>query len=366
MTNTKTNRYVALDVLRGMTVAGMILVNNPGSWQYAFAPLRHSPWNGCTPTDLVFPFFLFIVGAAMAFSFAKYGDGLNGSSLKKIFRRGALIFLVGLALNAVSFRPHYIEHLQHLRIFGVLQRIALSYIVGAVVVLWLKKPKRIWMGLVSLIVIHWLVLRIFGGDAWNTLEGNISGKIDVAIVGANHVYHGYGIPFDPEGLLGVLTGACTVMLGYLIGQTVRNTPTKPEAVSKLYTFGLLFLAIGCVLGIWLPINKPMWTGSYVFYAGGWATVMLAFFIYLIDIKGCENRFTIFKAMGMNPLSIYVLASFFATLFGSFGISSWFYTHCCVSIFGNNEMASLMYALVYVALFIAIAMILYRKKIILKL
>ncbi|MDD2595828.1 MAG: heparan-alpha-glucosaminide N-acetyltransferase domain-containing protein [Bacteroidales bacterium] len=397
MNQTKTQRYVALDVLRGMTVAGMILVNNPGSWSHIFKPLQHAPWIGCTPTDLVFPFFLFCVGVALAFSFAKYGDSLNASSSKKLIKRGCLIFLVGLGLNMFPFYPtspspeltcgqNYVYWLQHLRIFGVLQRIALCYVLGGFLALWLKTPKKILFGLAAVTLLHWAVLWIFGGEpGWSTLEGNISGKIDVALLGENHVYHGYGIPFDPEGLLGVISGAGTVLLGYFIGQMIRHTEQKINAVAKLYTTALICLGLGCIWSIWLPISKPLWTGSYVLYAGGWAIMMLAFFIYFIDVKGKEKPFVPFKAMGMNPLFAFVMAGVIAKVFGrvikwkymavsddgtmvekTMSATGWFYKNCCVSIFGNNEYASLMYALVFVAIFVLMAMALYRKKIIIKL
>ena len=390
MEQMKTQRYVALDVLRGMTVAGMILVNNPGSWGHIFPPLRHAPWTGCTPTDLVFPFFLFCVGVAMAFSFAKYGDSLNAGSARKLVKRGVLIFLVGLGLNLFPFYPtsphdptwtfgqNYVYWLQHIRIFGVLQRIAMCYILGGFLALWLKTPKKILLGIAGVTCLHWLILYVFGTEpGWSTLEGNISGKIDIALLGENHVYHGYGIAFDPEGLLGALSGAGTVLLGYFIGQTIRHTENKMEAVAKLYTIAVISLALACIWSIWLPISKPLWTGSYVLYAGGWAILCLAFFIYWIDVKGVEKPFIPFKAMGMNPLFAFVMAGVSVKLFGrviswtaadgsTVSCLSWFYQHCCVSIFGNNEYASLMYAICYVAIFVALAMWLYRKKIVIKL
>lgn len=392
----KTQRYVALDVLRGMTVAGMILVNNPGSWGHIFKPLRHAPWEGCTPTDLVFPFFLFCVGVAMAFSFAKYGDSLNATSAKKLVKRGILIFLVGLGLNLFPFYPtslnpdltfgqNYLHWLQNVRILGVLQRIAMCYILGGFIALWLKTPKKILFGLAGVTILHWVILMVFGGEGWSTLEGNIAGKIDIALLGENHVYHGYGIPFDPEGFLGALSGAGTVLLGYFIGQLIRHTESKIDAVAKLYTTAAICLGLGCIWSIWLPISKPLWSGSYVLYAGGWAIFMLALFIYFIDVKGKEKPFIPFKAMGMNPLFAFVMAGLMAKILGrmikwkymavaadgtmvekSTTALNWFYRNCCVSIFGDNEYASLMYALVYVALFVTMAMALYRKKIIIKL
>lgn len=391
MEQKKTQRYVALDVLRGMTVAGMILVNNPGSWGHIFPPLRHAPWTGCTPTDLVFPFFLFCVGVAMAFSFAKYGDALNASSAKKLVKRGILIFLVGLGLNLFPFYPtslhdeswtfgqNYVYWLQHLRIFGVLQRIAMCYVLGGFLALWLKTPKKIIAGIAVVTGLHWLLLYIFGTEpGWSTLEGNIAGKIDIALLGEEHVYHGYGIPFDPEGLMGALSGAGTVLLGYVIGQTIRHTESKIDAVAKLYTISVICLALSRVLNVWLPISKPLWTGSYVLYAGGWAILCLAFFIYWIDVKGKEKIFTPFKAMGMNPLFAFAMAAITVKLFGRvikwtaadgtvWTPLNWFYKNCCCTLWGgNNEYASLMYALCYVALFVAMAMWLYRKKIVIKL
>ena len=242
----------------------------------------------------------------------------------------------------------------------------------------LKKPKRILWGIAGVTFLHWLILYVFGSDpGWSTLEGNISGKIDIALLGENHVYHGYGIPFDPEGLLGAISGAGTVLLGYFIGQMIRHTDNKTEAVAKLYTTAAICLALGCVWSIWLPISKPLWTGSYVLYAGGWAILCLAFFVWFIDVKGKEKVFLPFKAMGMNPLFAFVMAGLTVKIFGRMihwtaadGSNvtplGWFYKNCCVSIFGNNEYASLMYAICYVALFLLMALWLYRKKIIIKL
>ncbi len=406
MSEIKTNRYVALDVLRGMTVAGMILVNNPGSWSTIFPPLRHAPWVGCTPTDLVFPFFLFVVGAAMAFSFAKYNEGLNKVSVRKLVKRGILIFLVGLALNAFPFYPvtqdpelsfaqNWANYWEHLRIFGVLQRIAMCYIVGGFVALWLQKPKKIIPAMVVLALLHCIILLLIGNSAAPlvngaqgafSLAGQGSGAIDISLVGENHVYHGYGPAFDPEGLLGTLSGSCTLLLGFLIGNIIRKADNKILAVAKLYTIAVCCLGAGLVVGIWYPICKALWTGSYVLYAGGWAIMMLAFFIYFIDVKGKENVFTPFKALGMNPLFAFVMAGLFAKVLGrivhwtstvtlpdgtlgekSWTALSWFYNNVCIAIVGEgNEVSSLIYALCYVAVFTLMAMVLYRRKIVIKL
>lgn len=406
MSSIKTNRYVALDVLRGMTVAGMILVNNPGTWGSIYPPLRHAAWAGCTPTDLVFPFFLFVVGAAMAFSFAKYSEGLNATSVKKLIKRGILIFLVGLGLNAFPFYPtspdpeltfwgNLADYWGHVRIVGVLQRIAMCYILGGLVALWLKSTKKIIISMGVLMGLHWLILFLIGDHSAPLINGaagsfSLAGQnadvIDLAIFGENHIYKGFGIPFDPEGLLGALSGACTVLLGYLIGNKIRHTESKIDVVAQLYTIGMLCLAGGLVWSLCYPIIKALWTGSYVLYAGGWSILMLAFFIYLIDVKGKEKIFTPFKALGMNPLFAFVMAGLFAKILGrmikwtsmitladgsvkekTWSILSWFYNNVCVAIVGeSNELSSLIYALVYVAVFTAMAMFLYKKKIVIKL
>lgn len=398
MNTIKSQRYVALDVLRGMTVAGMILVNNPGSWSHIFAPLEHAKWAGCTPTDLVFPFFLFVVGAAMAFSFAKYNESLTAASTKKLLKRGVLIFLVGLALNAFPFLPtnlnpnlsygeNLAEYWRHVRIFGVLQRIAMCYILGGLIALWLQKPKKIIPAMAFLMVIHWMILLLIGDPSAEmvngakgalSLAGQGAGAIDIAIAGENHIYHGFGIPFDPEGLFGMLSGSCTLLMGFLLGNLIRTHENKIEVVTKLYTIGLISVAAGYVWGNWLPIIKALWTGSYVLYAGGWSTIMLAFFIYFIDVKGKEKIFTPFKALGMNPLFAFVMAGLFAKILGriikwtvadgsSYSCLSWFYKNVCVAIVGeNNQVSSLMFALCYVVVFTAMAMVLYRKRIIIKL
>ena len=406
MAEVKSTRYVALDVLRGMTVAGMILVNNPGSWSHIFPPLAHAKWAGCTPTDLVFPFFLFVVGAAMAFSFAKYNEGLNAASLKKLLIRGALIFLVGFLLNWFPFYPtspkadlsfwdNFVYRLEHVRIIGVLQRIAMCYILGGLLALWLRSSKKIIIAMGALMGLHWLILYLIGDSSAElangaagafSLAGQGADDIDIAIFGTTHIYKGFGIPFDPEGVLGSLSGACTVLLGFLLGNMIRTNSNKMEVVAKLYTTGLVCLGAGLVWSICYPIIKALWTGSYVLYAGGWAAIMLAFFIYLIDIKGKEKMFTPFKALGMNPLFAFVMAALFAKILGSiikwtssviladgsvqeksWSVLSWFYNNVCVAIVGeNNQVSSLIFALVYVAVFTAMAMFLYRKKIVIKL
>ena len=372
-------RYESLDVLRGLTVAFMCIVNNPGTWAHIFPPLRHAGWDGCTPTDLVYPFFIFCMGCAMAFSFSKY-EKTTVKAYLKVLKRGALIFLVGFALNLYPFFPtslhdetwsfgqNYLYWLQHKRIFGVLQRIGMAYAIAGCLALWLKKPGKILAAIATLSVAYTGILLIFGRDPGAfTLEGNVSMRIDTWLVGGSHCYHGYnGTDFDPEGVLGSLTAACSCLLGYLIGSMIHRsqknmsaTNTPDRVVNKTFVYGCLSLILGVVLSIWIPINKPLWSVSYVFYAGGWAMLALAFLAYLLDVKRYEKPFVPFKAMGMNALMAFVFSGVIAKSYGFFGFAPSRY-------FGANEYASLLWAIIFVSIIFSLLWILYKKRIVIKL
>ena len=367
----------------------MCIVNNPGSWGCMFPPLKHAPWAGCTPTDLVYPFFIFCMGVAMAFTFSKY-DGLDKNGLKKIIKRGIGLFGVGLLLNLFPFFPLYPHDpdatfwqnwtywIGHIRIFGVLQRIAMAYVIAGLVALWLRKPSKIMIAIGGLFILYTGILVIFGEEPGPfTLEGTISRKIDVALLGENHVYHGYSFAsgeraaFDPEGILGGLTAACTALLGYLVGHVIYTSSKRHAAapedltaapsytVSRIFVYGSLSLALAMILSIWIPISKPLWSASYVLYAGGWAMLALAFLMFVIDIKGVEKPFRPFKIMGMNALAAFVLSGIIGKLLPAFGFRSSAY-------FGANEYMSLLYALMFALVIFICSWALYRKNIIIKL
>ena len=364
-------RYVSLDVLRGLTVALMIVVNNPGSWSRTFPMLSHASWDGCTPCDLVFPFFLFCVGVSMAFAFAKY-DGLSSASLKKVFKRGCLLYLTGFLLTAFPFYPatmdpsltfwqNWLEWAGRLRLMGVLPRIAMCYVLGSVLALWLKTIKKISCAVAVLSALHLGMLLLFAGpEGAFTLEGNFARKVDMVILGGNHMYHGYGIPFDPEGLFGALTGTCTVLLGFIIGSLIRKGASPVENSAKVHALSAAFLLAGLTLSIWVPLNKPLWSVSYVLYTAGWASFVLALLIYLIDFKGCEKPFFPFKALGMNALVLFVLSGLLMKMIWRY--TGWDYTQ----IFGGSEFMSLIFALLYMSFHLLIAVVLYRRKIFIKL
>lgn len=383
-------RYVSLDVLRGITITFMCIVNNPGTWGKMFPPLHHAAWTGCTPTDLVFPFFVFCAGCAMAFSF----EGRNTGGVKdylRVLKRGALIFLVGVLLALYPFFPmephdetwsfgqNFVWWLQHKRIFGVLQRIGMAYALAGCLAIWLKKPGKILASIGVLCVLYTAILLVFGRDPGAlTLEGNACMRFDRWLIGSDHCYHGYnGTDFDPEGPLGTLTTACTCLLGYLIGSMIirsRNRLADSAAVPgvpaylknspdrvccRVFVYGCLSLAGAMVLSIWLPISKPLWSASYVFYAGGWAMIALAFLMFVIDIKGIIKPFEPFRAMGTNALTAFVLAGVIAKSYSFVGFSPSKY-------FGANEYTSLAYSLIFVGVIFSILWVLYKKHIVIKL
>ena len=370
-----TKRYLSLDVLRGLTVAFMIIVNNPGSWSNIFPPLRHAAWDGCTPCDLVFPFFLFCVGASMAFALAKFSS-LTWGAVGKVFKRGVLLYLVGLLLTAFPFYPatmnpelsfwqNWVEWASHLRLLGVLPRIAMCYVVASLLVLWLKKPARLIGTIAVLSAVHVGLLVAFAGpDGAFAPLGGFAQKVDLAVFGENHMYrfsyNGERIPFDPEGLLGVLTGTCTAIIGYLTGMMIRSSESKVDASAKLFCISAGVLLLGLALSIVVPINKALWSVSYVFYTAGWAMFVLALLMYLIDVRGWEKPFFPFKALGMNALALFVLSGLIMKIIWRY--TEWNYT----AIFGANEWMSLLFASLYMLLHLAIAVLMYKKKIFIKL
>ncbi|WP_319228524.1 heparan-alpha-glucosaminide N-acetyltransferase domain-containing protein [Draconibacterium orientale] len=363
-------RYLALDVLRGLTIVAMITVNNPGSWSHIYQPLKHSAWNGCSPTDLVFPFFLFIVGVSMYFSFSKYGNTLNKESFKRLAKRTILIFAIGLFLN--SF-PQWARDFSKLRILGVLQRIAIVYGITSLIVLSARKS---WLPYISatILLLYWGILYYFGNEAPFSLEGNATLLFDRAILGESHMYHGFGIPFDPEGLLSTIPAIVTALLGYMAGALIHKSE-ETKIIKQLFAAGLTGIATGLIWGLIFPINKPLWTSSYVLYAAGWASVVLAGLIWIIDIKSYKKWTSFFVAFGMNPLFIFALSGLWANTLtriihvtNSDGQLTNGYTYLYHQIFvplAGPLNGSLLFALAHVAFLWMIARILYKKKIFIK-
>lgn len=367
-------RFVALDIFRGMTIAGMVLVNTPGSWQYVYAPLRHAPWNGCTPTDLVFPFFLFAVGNALAFSMSKYEVLGSGEVLKKIFTRTALIFGIGLFLHWYPFvrwseDALVFKTLDNLRIMGVLPRIALAYM-GAALIVHFFKPLKAFIFAAILLFAYWAILLAFGDL---TLEGNAVLKLDRLILGENHMYKGYhsdilqqNIAFDPEGLLSTIPAVASVIFGFLAGRFLRTKGNSYETISWLFVAGLSCIFLGLCWDLVFPINKPIWSSSYVLYTTGLATVILCMIIFVTDLKDQKSWSQPFVLFGRNPLLLYILSGVIVKTYGLIRIDDMnayggLYAHVFQPI-GGNYFGSLLFALFHVLVILVVAWGLDRKRV----
>lgn len=366
------NRLLSIDVLRGMTIFFMIVVNTPGTWEYVYAPLRHAAWHGCTPTDLVFPFFLFIVGVSMSISMSKFlaSESADASGMtRKILKRTALIFLVGLLLN---WFPFYYKHISDLRILGVLQRIALAFGGAGLLVILLKDKFKLAIAAVVILFGYWLLMYSGGtGDPYS-LEGNLATTFDPKVLGESHVYGGFGIPFDPEGLVSTISGIAHVLIGYFVGlQVIEMQSDHKSLVKQLILTGVCLTVLGLIWNYGFPINKPIWTSSYVLYTCGLATLLLAALTWVIDIRGRTKWTYVFRVFGLNPLVSYVLSGLFVKLMiytvkweGGNGYS-WLYQQVFQPIFGNFP-GSFMFALVYTFFIWIFAWLLYRKGKVIKL
>ncbi|MEG4940395.1 heparan-alpha-glucosaminide N-acetyltransferase domain-containing protein [Microcoleus sp. F4-D5] len=342
-------RLKSLDVFRGIAIASMILVNNPGSWKQVYPPLEHAVWHGCTPTDLVFPFFLFIVGCAMSFSLSKYTENykkLNAETSQslqieesknadkkpaslfllpasnvywRIARRAAILFILGLLLNTSSIALDIllnsapVENFGKIRIMGVLQRIGLAYFISAIAILNLS-PRNQKLLAIALLLGYWAALTVVpvGGYSAGELtpEGNLGGYVDRLILGSQHLYKGG--PFDPEGLLSTLPAVVTVLIGYFTGEWLRVQPIKTRTSINLAICGLSCVVIGHLWGFLFPINKQLWTSSYVVFTAGWALLLLAACYETIEVRDWKWGRP-FEIMGVNALFLFVASGIVARI-----------------------------------------------------
>jgi predicted acyltransferase len=308
------SRFLSLDVFRGMTLCFMIIVNTPGSGAAAFSPLEHAAWHGFTPTDLVFPSFLFAVGNAMSFSMKRYQEMGNAAVLSKIFRRTLLIFLIGYLMYWFPFFStggghFHLKPIAHTRIMGVLQRIALCYCFASLMIHFLSKRSVFILSGIFL-VIYWIILLVYGNPADPlSMTGNAGIYLDKFLFGVDHLYHGEGIPFEPEGVLSTLPAIVNVVVGYYAGKFIQQKGKGYDTTTKLLLTGCLFIFLALCWNMVFPINKKLWTSSFVLVTTGLDLVILSALIYTLEInnwnKGNWARF--FTTMGKNPLPIYVLS-----------------------------------------------------------
>lgn len=372
---TPQGRLISLDVFRGITIAGMILVNNPGSWSYVYPPLRHAEWHGWTPTDMIFPFFLFIVGVAMTFSFAKrLGRGDSRSKLfLHVVKRSVILFLLGLML---AFFPKCIIpkfDLSKLRIPGVLQRIALCYFFASIIVMHCKvKGRAFWA--VSLLIIYWALMKLVpvpgygAGDL--SQEGNLVGYIDRKILPGS-LWLGN---FDPEGILSTIPAISTTLFGVLTGDLLHSSKSHLEKTVLMFVFGNVGLVLGCIMNIWFPINKNLWTSSYVVFMAGLALHFLAMCYWLIEIKGYKKWAYPFMVFGTNAIFFFVASGLLGRLLyliklhladgTTIALKTYIYKSWFASWAGNLN-GSLFYAISYIIFWFILLIPLYQKRIFIK-
>ena len=383
-------RFYSLDVFRGATVCLMILVNNPGSWSHIYSPLEHTPWHGLTPTDLVFPFFLFAVGNALSFVMPRLEAGGDAFFWKKVLKRSFLIFGIGLFLtwwpffnwndNHLVFR-HWVDPKNHdygIRILGVLARIAICYFFASVIIYYLKARAAFFTGLVFLLA-YWVLCFVFGNktDPYS-MTGWFGNDVDKAILHLPHMYRGEVIPFDPEGLMSTLTAIVQVIFGYLAGDYIQKKGKNFEMLSGLFVIGVALLFTGFCWDMVFPINKKIWTSSYTVYTTGLAIITLATMIYLIEfrnVKGFLSRF--FDVFGKNALFVFALSAFLPKGLALIRIANglnakgeinyinpwnWLYQKVLIHVPGAPENGSLLYAICVITFMWAVCWWMDKKKI----
>jgi predicted acyltransferase len=369
-------RLQSLDALRGLTIAFMILVNTSGDGGHTYRLLRHSPWNGCMLADVVFPCFLFMVGISLVLSLSgKLGRGLPRRVLvRQALRRALILFAIGIAINGF---PRF--NLHTLRVFGVLQRIAICFFLASLIYLWLRPRAIVWIT-VAILLGYWIVLRWvpvpgYGlpsvGVPFLDLHGNLPAWLDRHLLPASHLYHqGY---YDPEGLLASIPALASTLIGVLTAFVLQTPASAAAKTRRLLLAGAICLVAGLAWSHWLPLNKRLWTSSFVLFNAGISLVALSLFIWWLDVQRKGTRLAVpMIVFGTNALAAYVLSEFLAAFLSTVRAPGSGYTfqqmlfHPFATLIPNPYIAALTYAVVYVGLCFVPVLLLYRKRIFLKL
>ena len=372
-------RLSSLDVFRGITIAAMILANMAGvaGDVYVYRPLSHSEWHGCTPTDLIFPCFLFIVGVAMTFSLSKYTaeNKPTKAVYLRILRRTAILFILGLVLNGFWNQGVWTFDLSSIRLMGVLQRIALTYLFASLIVLKLPRKSQ-WLVAGGLLIAYWLTMMYIPvpdyGAGVLTREGNFGAFIDRLIIPKAHLYKGDGFNFlgDPEGLFSTIPAIVSVLAGYFTGQWIKDKKQATSHTSMdLVLFGLCCLVIAIIWDVAFPINKKIWTSSYVLFTTGWALMLLAACYELIEVRLIKRWSKPFEIMGLNAIALFVASVFLIKITAktqlgtgetAVSIYNWIYQNIFASWSGNFN-GSFLFALVTLLFWYGVAVLMYQKR-----
>jgi predicted acyltransferase len=350
-------RLLSLDAFRGATIAGMVLVNNAGEWTHVYAPLRHAEWHGWTATDLVFPFFLWIMGVAMVYSFAarRRGGEDTAGLLARVARRAGTLFALGLFLNAF---PHF--DLGTLRIPGVLQRIGLCYLAAGVIFLFSETRGRLlWIG--GLLAGYWALMKLYPVPGYGAgvldLPGNFAQYVD-GLVLKGHLYRNQ-LLWDPEGIVSTLPAIANTLFGVLCGTLLRSEGEAAEKTRSMIVYGSGLVTAGLICGRWLPINKNLWTSSYALFSSGLAFWGLAACYWLVDVRGWRRWVGPLVTFGINAIAIYVASGLLSRLLGLAGWKAPAY-EALLGITGDGKMASLAYAMSHVLAMYALAWLMQRR------
>jgi predicted acyltransferase len=359
-------RYLSLDVLRGITVTLMIIVNTPGNGNTTFAPLLHADWHGFTPTDWVFPTFMFVVGNAISFTLGKYEAMGNGEVFKKIIKRTFVIFMLGYLMYWFPFvaqneaGEYILSPISNTRILGVLQRIALGYCFASLIVHFWRDRGAIYFSVLALLS-YWAIMYLFGDY---TLTGNAALQFDKFLLGDAHLYHGEGIAFDPEGVLSTLPSIVNVLAGYLTGRFIQQKGNSYEAIAKMMMVGAVLLFIALSWNMVFPINKKLWTSSFVLYTVGLDLLVLSILVYIIDIAKIRSWTYFFEVFGKNTLFIYLVSEVGVILLYFFNCYGWIFDHVFYPLAGGY-VGSLLFAVSWMLFCWSVGYFLDKKKIYIK-
>ncbi len=369
-------RLTSLDIFRGITIAAMILVNMMGVAEDVYPPFVHANWHGCTPADLVFPFFLFIIGVAMTFSLSKYtgGNKPNSAVYWRILRRAAILFVLGLLLNGFWNKGVWTFDFSSIRIMGVLQRISITYLLASLIVLNIPRKGQ-WILAAVLLIGYWLAMMYLPvpdyGAGVLTREGNFGAYVDRLIIPKTHLYKGDGFNFmgDPEGLFSSIPAIVNVLAGYFTGQWIRSQPVQSRTSIGLGLFGVGCLIIGWAWGWTFPINKKLWTSSYVVLTTGWALLLLAACYELIEVRLIRRWGKAFEIMGLNAIALFVASVLLIkilvrTTIGTGENAPSTYNWISQNLFTSWAGAlngSLLFAIVTVLLWWAVGVVMYQQR-----
>lgn len=372
-------RLLSLDVFRGLTVAAMILVNNPGSWTHIYTPLKHAEWHGCTPTDLIFPFFLFIVGVSISYALgSKKGYMSHSKLIMTALKRALILFGLGLFLNLfpkVFTEP--IEAFQTVRIPGVLQRIAVVFFITAVIFIK-TNPKTQLRLLIGILIAYWAMMTLIPvpgvGYANLEKETNLGAWLDRSLLTEAHLWRS-AKTWDPEGILSTLPAIGTGLFGVLVGTWLKRKDREESVkISWMFSIGILTVILGLIWDLCFPINKALWTSSFVLYAGGLATIGLALCYWLIDVQGYKKGTKPFVVYGVNAITVFFLSGLIPRILTMIKVNmpdgstvnsrEWMYETFFSPYFSPIN-ASLAGAVTFILIWLGVLWIMYNKKIIIK-